>query len=510
MIENFDSKYLQKFEYETTINSDGTIAGACELGKAEIQMINDSNEYSTLKGQWISTIHGSFYVDSVEPVQEKVNIKLVCKDIKYKLDTKYDSSLYTWPMTLKQWRNAIFTNCGVTYDNSDFPHSSMVLNSEPYIGDNPSNRSVISQIAQAGCSFVVTDASDKFYFKWFSNTSHTATDWLELTTEKESTSPVNVVVLGRGDVEDNVSWPEETPENPVEFRIDNNYILDPQIEGQDQRYDVIQAIYNRVNGFNYLIFNMRSQSIANKLNVNLGEIINYTDIWGNSLSAYIMSKKITWLGGDPTNPDNYEITLSAEEVKETSTNLNYSSSIQNRVLRVERTADKQSGQISDLVSQVQSVKNKESNDYQEMLGKFQAVDETLTDVEDIEHAVREIQTDTYTKTEIQQIANGTGVGGVKVSAVITESGTFDEDGMTYEKTGAKTKSTINEIGINVKDNNSKSLLFAGYVDENNTDYEEYVNQTIVGTDNIIVRNYLNIGSHTRIQDYASGTGIFVR
>ncbi|MBQ6628624.1 MAG: hypothetical protein IJH65_07360, partial [Methanobrevibacter sp.] len=137
-------------------------------------------------------------------------------------------------------------------------------------------------------------------------------------------------------------------------------------------------------------------------------------------------------------------------------------------------------------------------------------DETLTDVEDIKHSVIELQTDTYTKTEIQQIANGTGVNGVKVSAVISESGTFDIDGMTYEKTGAPTKTTINEVGINTKDNDNKSLLFAGYVDDNNTDYADYVNQTIVGTDNIIVRNYLNIGAHSRIQDYGNGSGIFVR
>ena len=146
MIENYDNKKIQSFEYETTAISDGNIIGTCELGNATIQMINDSNEYSSLKGQWIKTIHGSFYIHDVEPVQEKVNIKLSCYDIKYKLDTPYDSSLYTWPMTLKQWRNAIGTNCGITFDNGDFPNSGMELSAEPYVGDNPSNRNVISQI----------------------------------------------------------------------------------------------------------------------------------------------------------------------------------------------------------------------------------------------------------------------------------------------------------------------------------------------------------------------------
>ena len=163
-----------------------------------------------------------------------------------------------------------------------------------------------------------------------------------------------------------------------------------------------------------------------------------------------------------------------------------------------------------LIIQVDGIESTENNHYQEFLDKYQEVDEQLTNIDDIEHTVRQIQTDSYTKTEIQQIANGTGVDGVKVSAVITTSGTLDEDGMTYEKTNAPTKTNINEIGVNVKDSDDKSLLFAGYVDENNTDYEEYANQTIVGTDNIIVRNYLNIGAHSRIQDYGNGSGIFVR
>lgn len=352
MIENIDSKYIQTFEYENSINSDGNILGTCELGTATIQMINDSNTYSSLKGQWIKTIHGSFYIYDVAPVQEKVNIKLSCYDVKYKLDTPYDSSKYTFPMTLKTWRNSIFTECDVTYDNSDFPNSNLVLNEEPYIGDNPSNRQVMSLIAQAGASFVITDKNDKFYFKWFKNTTNNINDWLELTTEKESTNPINVVVLGRGDVEDNVYYPKTLPENKKELRIDNNYILDPQIAGEeDRRNDVIESIYNQVNGFSFIPFTIRTQNVENKLSIDLGDKVSYKDIWGNSLSSYVMTKKITYLGGNPSDDDNYEITLSAEEINETSTEYSYASSIEQRLSKVEVTTDKQNKKITALVKE---------------------------------------------------------------------------------------------------------------------------------------------------------------
>lgn len=368
MIENIDSKYIQTFEYETSMISDGNILGTCELGTATIQMINDSNTYSSLKGQWIKTIHGSFYVYDVKPVQEKVNIELSCYDIKYKLDTTYDSSKYTFPCTLKAWRNSIFTECGVTYDDSDFPNSDLNLEEEPYVGDNPSNRQVMSLIAQAGASFIITDKNDKFYFKWFKNTTNNITDWLELTTEKEATSPINVIVLGRGDVEDNVYYPETLPENKKELRIDNNYILDPQIAGEtDRRYAVRKPIYNQINGFSFIPFSIRTQNVKNKLSIDLGDKVSYTDIWGNNLSSYVMTKKITYLGGDPSDDDNYEITLSAEEINETSTEYSYGSSIEQRLSKVEITTDKQNKKITAFVEET----NTKITDIEKSVPKYQ-------------------------------------------------------------------------------------------------------------------------------------------
>ena len=170
--------------------------------------------------------------------------------------------------------------------------------------------------------------------------------------------------------------------------------------------------------------------------------------------------------------------------------------------------DKQNQEIESLTRVVEDVDRNANNTYQQVLEKLGEVDEKIVDVDTIEYVVRQLQTNTYTKQEIQQIVNGVGVDGVKVTAVQTTSATFDEDGMLYEKTNAPTKTQINQVGVNVKGRNNNSLLFAGYVDSNNTDYPDYISQSIVGTDNIIVKNYLNIGTHSRIQDYNNGSGIF--
>lgn len=357
---NYNESDIQTFEYETTIIVDDNICGNCNLDTAEIQMLNNSNEYSSYKKNWIKTQHGSFYIYDVKPVQEKVNIKLLCYDIKYKLETKYDKSLYTdlFPCTIAEWRNKIASNCEITFnDNDDFPNADYILNEHPYIDDGVSNRNVMMIIAQACMSNVITDKDDLFYFSWFSNIVHTANDWTELTTEKEYSNAVNVMVLGRGDVEDIVKYPTTLPDNPVEFRIDNNYILDPQdtTSENDRRYEIIESLYNRINGFSYIVFDIRTQDIVNKLDIKLGEKVKYFDIWDNEFEAYIMTKKLVYLGGDLSNSNNYEIILSATSIKETSSEFKYSQDVLSNVRKIGIEVDKQNEIIQSSVKSIQDL-----------------------------------------------------------------------------------------------------------------------------------------------------------
>lgn len=145
------------------------------------------------------------------------------------------------------------------------------------------------------------------------------------------------------------------------------------------------------------------------------------------------------------------------------------------------------------------------------------------DFVEIENSVTQLQTDTYTKTEINtKLTDGS------VTKVKTTSGTFDEDGMHYEKTGAETSSTINEKGVTVEDATgyaNNDLLYAGYVDEAKSEENPRLTnlrgQTVVYTKNSVVDNYFIMGSYSRMEDYEEeveqddgttivkkGTGVF--
>lgn len=89
-----------------------------------------------------------------------------------------------------------------------------------------------------------------------------------------------------------------------------------------------------------------------------------------------------------------------------------------------------------------------------------------------------------------------------VKSIKNNTGTFDENGMHYEKTGAKTSSTINQSGLRVDDTaTNKELLFAGYDEEKNI--------SEVRTENMTVRNYLVCATHARFEEYGGGWGLFI-
>lgn len=134
-----------------------------------------------------------------------------------------------------------------------------------------------------------------------------------------------------------------------------------------------------------------------------------------------------------------------------------------------------------------------------------------TEVEEVVKSVTQLQTDSYTKTEIKKIVNGTYFdeqgNPITVTKLQTNSSLFDEDGMHYEKTDAPTSSTINEKGVSVEDSKTtKDLLYAGYVDAEkvveNQALEDFEGQSVVYTENSVVNNFFVFGGVTRLQKYS--------
>ena len=87
----------------------------------------------------------------------------------------------------------------------------------------------------------------------------------------------------------------------------------------------------------------------------------------------------------------------------------------------------------------------------------------------------------------------------EIDSVTTSTGfTFDENGLTVEKSGAGTKTKVDETGLTVSDANgaaAEELLYAGVDSE--------TKESVVKAKNIRVSKYLIVGKNSRFEDYES-------
>ena len=152
-----------------------------------------------------------------------------------------------------------------------------------------------------------------------------------------------------------------------------------------------------------------------------------------------------------------------------------------------------------------------ATDYETSTSAKKTKNEINAKLEIISGKVTTVESNTYKKTEIEQILEGTYVdengNEIVTKTVKTISGTFDENGMHYEKTGAITSSTINEAGLSVDDiENHDELLFAGY--------DKDTKESVVRTENLKVKKYFVCGTYSRFEDYIpddtdNGTGVYI-
>ena len=280
----------------------------------------------------------------------------------------------------------------------------------------------------------------------------------------------------------------------------------PYINTQEQ----IDNIFDVVKGFN--IYSLETGKILGNPAIDCWDIIEIVDDEKDNevISKTLATNTLTYNGALTQTLKN---TIS--EYKKTENVSKNSNETFKKMAKTE--IDNANATIKMNTTNISTIETKINNNFNSLLDKFDNYTPT-NDFLTLENSVTQLQTDTYTRTEINtKLTDGS------VTKVHTVSGTFDENGMTYEKTGAKTKSTINETGVSVKDSQndtSNDLLFAGYVDNNKANLNEklksFEGQTVVYTKNAIVDNYFIVGSYSRMEDYEEevdgvikkGTGVF--
>lgn len=443
---------------------------------------------------------GNFVVYKVEKQEDTSSYKITCYDKMLYAMKDYQSLEVEYPITVRSYIEELCNKLGLTFKNSEseFVNYDKEISNEVFLDASGSSlgytyRDVLDQLAEVTASTICVDNNDQLEIRYITETNDTINEeFLKSINVNfgKKYGPINSIVLSRSAGSDNIYRQDEDSieENGLcELKISDN-----QIMNNNDRDIYIDEIFTKLNGLEYYLNDYASTGITyyelcDRYNVQIGE---------QTYSCVMFNDEINVTQGLEEHVETIEPEVTETEYKK-------ADKTDQRINQAYLIVDKVSGQIEGVVSKTTELDTTVNNNYQEIIQKFGDYAPESAVIE-LQNTVTNIQTDTYTRTEIDtKLVDGS------VEKVQTISGTFDINGMTYEKAEAPTKTTINEVGVSVKDQQDNQILFSGYVDENNTQYSEYKGQTIVASENIIVANYFVMPSaHSRIEDYEDGGGMF--
>ena len=291
-------------------------------------------------------------------------------------------------------------------------------------------------------------------------------------------SLINRVILSRKDRNDDIIYPQDIVGEEQALKIIDNPYVDLH------RETMIEDVASHVIGLTYMPYKLTG--FIDGFIYELNDVFQVNDRNNNTVRLVVQNI---------VNTTRIKSEYSLEDIKKTKTEHKLAGGSSQEISKVRLDVNHLNNEIEGVVTNVQNLDTTVNNNYQTLNDKFDGYVPT-SDYVTLENSVRTLQTDTYSKTEVnKKLTDGS------VTKVQTTSGTFDEDGMHYAKTGAKTNSTINHKGVEVDSTSDGSeLLFAGF--------DENINQSIVRTENLTVRKYLVIGNNSRIEDFENGGGIF--
>lgn len=366
---------------------------------------------------------------------------------------------------------------GVELATTAFSNANFVIKSNQFTEGN-SCRDVMKAIAQLAYGWCRIGWDNKLYIdepildttpisKYETLTND---NYYSLTIQRETYGPINRVVVGMEGI-DGESFYAQDAESIEANGLHELYVYDNPITYTEELRNLSLNYASNLFGFTYVPFETETPG---HLWLNANQPIALLDMQGNLKYTYPFNKTINYDGHIKTP-------LSGPAITEQEKTTAYNTSTYKTLRNVKIQVDKQEGVINIINSKVQASEDGLSS----LETKFE----------------QEI-TDTYSKQQIHEIINGTAEDGTVVSSVTTTAGTFDKNGLTIEQSTASTKTNVNADGMVIY-NKTSSV----------TDPLLIVNSNGVVAKNVKVSTYLNIGSHSRIEDYthtdySQGTGVF--
>ena len=284
---------------------------------------------------------GDFYIKDVEDNKGKIELVVTGYDkmINFMKTFKQSELQLTYPCTMLVLLQKICEVCGVELYSTDFFHADLEVNKDYFTAQELTYRDVLEKVAESTETTIFIKDNKLYLHKLASNpVEKLDASYLTSLTVKEKFGPVNALVLGRGDVEDNVEAKDDTSiaqNGRCEIRFDENEFV------EYQREQVIDEMFEQIKGLEYYAF---EGSDVGVMWLEPCDLIELEDTEESICKSIYLSANITINTGISSD-------IEADIPEESNTEYKVTTKEEKKTLKVERLAKKNEGLIQDLVQE---------------------------------------------------------------------------------------------------------------------------------------------------------------
>lgn len=391
---------------------------------------------------------GNYYIKDIEDNKGKSELIVTGYDkmINFMKTFKQSDLQLTYPCTMLALIQKMCEVCGVELYSTNFFNSDLVVNEDYFTAQELTYRDVLEKVAET-TETTIFIKDNKLCLHKLANNPVEKLDASYLTglTVKEKFGPVNALVLGRGDVEDNVEARDDTSiaqNGRCEIRFDENEFV------EYQREQVIDEMFEQIKGLEYYSF---EGSDVGVMWLEPCDLIEVEDSEENTYKTIYLSANITINTGISSD-------IEAGIPEETNTEYKVTTKEEKKTLKVERLAKKNEGLIQDVIEQQTETTTKLTKVEQDIDSITQTVSSIETKVETVEdkadsaqevadNATKQIETTTKKLSQIEQTVDNITQ---TVSSVETKVETVENKADTAQSTANKAQSTANTANTNAQ------------------------------------------------------------
>lgn len=284
---------------------------------------------------------GDYYIKDIDDDKGKKELVVTGYDkmIHFMKTFKQSELQLTYPCKMLEMIQRMCEVCGVELYSTNFFKADLQVDEDYFTAQELTYRDVLEKVAET-TETTIFIKENKLYLHKLADVPVEKLDssYLSGLTIKEKFGPINALVLGRGDVEDNIEVKDDTSilqNGRCEIRFDENEFV------EYQREQVIDKMFEEIKGIEYYAFEASDLGV---MWLEPCDLIEVEDVEESTYKTIYLSANIKINTGISSD-------IEANIPSETNTEYKVTTKEEKKTLKVERLAKKNEGKIQDLVEE---------------------------------------------------------------------------------------------------------------------------------------------------------------